>query len=163
MILSKRGILDEGIYLTENGSEIIKKIKIKPAPVRRARPTGPKSATIRSNSCENMDLENLSRNIDKNDDENSRSSCEDKCDNDENQASEVMKTSVDLKKAAAPKRTVLLGLGGFNSKSRSRVKVANENETANDTENKTANHSKRKKKATIEDLIPNNMQVMDIL
>ena len=30
MALSKRGILDEGTFLTEIGSELLKKIKIKP-------------------------------------------------------------------------------------------------------------------------------------
>ena len=30
--LSKRGILDDGTYLTEIGSELLKKIKIKPPP-----------------------------------------------------------------------------------------------------------------------------------
>ncbi len=32
MTLSKRGILDEGTFLTEIGSELLKKIKIKPPP-----------------------------------------------------------------------------------------------------------------------------------
>lgn len=33
--LSKRGILDDGIYLTDAGSELIKKVKIKPLPCAR--------------------------------------------------------------------------------------------------------------------------------
>lgn len=46
LMLSKRCINDEGVYLTESGSELMKRIKIKPAPVRRARMT---KSTIRSN------------------------------------------------------------------------------------------------------------------
>jgi hypothetical protein len=108
--LSKRGILDEGgIYLTENGSEAIKKIKIKPAPVRRARPI--KSNTIRSNSYD-MDMEHRN---DKNiDDEASRSSSEEKMDlaNDENKASFDKKINM-LGNNSNPqlvKRQVLIGL-----------------------------------------------------
>ena len=101
--MSKRGILDEGIYLTDNGLDTIKKIKIKPAPARRPRP-------IKSLSNE-MDVD--SQRIDKNDDEASRSSSEDKADamNDENTFGTQMTEAKNMldKKPNQPKRQVLIG------------------------------------------------------
>ncbi len=102
MVLSKRGILDEGIYLTENGADLIKKIKTKPAPARRARPikSTTDTTTATATAAETLGL-----------DENSRSSCDEKPDNDENQASAETVHKKTL--SAPPKRTILLGLGGF--------------------------------------------------
>lgn len=49
MSLSKRGILDDGTFLTDMGSELIKKIKIKPPPA-------PKRNRNKITNC-NHDLE----------------------------------------------------------------------------------------------------------
>lgn len=154
--------MDDGTFLTDNGSEIMKKIKVKPAPARRARPT--KATTIRSSSC---DIEPENIRADKNDDD-SRSSSEDKTEfpiDDPNQSNEPkIKSFVAPAAVNMPKRTVLIGLGGFNSKSRNRIKVVENAEMiammsgslGQDQDNKTK--ISRKKKTTIEDLIPTNMQ-----
>jgi len=149
VVLSKRGILDEGIYLTENGADLIKKIKTKPAPARRARPikSTTDTTTATATAVETLGL-----------DENSRSSGDEKPDNDENQAS--AETAHKKTLSAPPKRTILLGLGGFNSKSRSRAtKTTTINENLLETDsNNPLNPPKRKKKITIEDQMPVNMQ-----
>jgi AAA15 family ATPase/GTPase len=126
--LSKKGFLDEGIYLTEIGSDLIKKIKIKPSPsVRRNR--APKLPVV----SESNDLHH-NKLVEKHLDEASRSSSEDKADTHHHEEMIADLKPVELK--AKAKRQVNVGMGGFNPKSRSRTK-ANPNEHDAESEAKT--------------------------
>jgi hypothetical protein len=49
--LSKRGILDEGIFLTDSGSDLIKKVKIKPLPSSR------RSRRLKSTNTTNSEID----------------------------------------------------------------------------------------------------------
>lgn len=114
-----------------------------------------------------VDVKDVKGTADK-DDDASRSSADEKMD----EASADTDTHGTLKKHASSsgnqlmpvpsvaKRTVLLGLGGFNSKTRAR-KITELNELDAATGADSANVkgvTKRKKKVTIEDQIPTNMQ-----
>ncbi len=125
--LSKKGFLDEGIYLTEIGSELIKKIKIKPSPsVRRNR--APKLAIVPESNDQHNKL------VEKNLDEASRSSSEDK--GEAHNHDEILTDLKPVELKAKAKRQVNIGMGGFNPKSRSRTK-ANLNEHDAESEVKT--------------------------
>lgn len=137
--------------MTELGSELMKKIKVKPAPSSKRRPA--RTANISS--------ETEPTKIDRNMDENSHSSCEDKGEfNEENMEKNNMENLINQnnKKQGPQKRSINFGLGGFNLRFRSRAKIQqNEDSGANDNENKVTTN-KRKKKVTIEDTIPAYMQ-----
>ena len=117
LMLSKRCITDDGVYLTDSGSELMKRIKIKPAPVRRARMT---KSTIRSNSdVDGMEVDlkgSGSGPVDK-DNEASGSSADEKMDESADAVGEAgggQQAKGDAKKSgqlmpAVTKRTVLLG------------------------------------------------------
>jgi hypothetical protein len=158
-LLSKRGILDEGTYLTELGSELLKTLKIKPAPMRRNR-LAKTSAIIGSNnpstnSFTNMSDVNCSNEMNKNE-EASRSSEDEK-----NEMSKEFEDSATKKpQQQQQKRQVMIGIGGFNPKARIRAKInIDENCNENSTESVSkASNKRQKKKSVYEEMIPAYMQ-----
>jgi [histone H3]-lysine4 N-trimethyltransferase MLL3 len=166
--LAKRGNLDEGIYLTDMGANIMKKLKIKPNPSFRRKP---KTAASTS-SAHVVETSSKQNHIH---DEGSRSSSEERMIHDEiphvqhshdSKLSESTATNAVIAKSkAAPstKRQINFGLGGFNPKARTRNRPHNDVNASDanaqlNLENESKVNKRVKKKSVLEEMIPVYMQ-----
>ena len=165
--LAKRTNLDEGIYLTDLGANIMKKLKIKPNPSFRRKPKTT-VATIASSDATNS--QTSEKQLTQHHDEGSRSSSEERMIHDEIAPHDSKLSdfggglNVVAKSKAAPsnKRQINFGLGGFNPKARTRNKLHNDlNSDANaqlNIENENKVNKRVKKKSVLEEMIPVYMQ-----
>lgn len=149
--------MDEGTFLTEIGVELMKKLKVKPAPVSKRRQPPAASRTI-------SQQQSLETARDKQHDENSHSSCDFNDEAGDNPSEKHINMDNKNKPANGPtKRYINIGMGGFNLKFRSRAKMHQQqqqneaNSEASGAQGADANN-KRKKKLTTEDMMPPYMQ-----
>jgi hypothetical protein len=127
----------------------MKKIKIKPAPSSKRRNARQANVSAETNEPQKIHI-----------DENSHSSCEDKTEfNDDHNNPNSYNPNKKATVAGGPqKRSINAGLGGFNLRFRSRAKMQqNDDQNLENPDNKSSSN-KRKKKVTVEDMIPAYMQ-----
>lgn len=144
-------VLDEGVFLTDTGSELVKRVKIKPQPGPR------RGRTIRMAVSQ---LVESNEKVDKQIDENSQSSNEDKPGD---AGEKTTTTTVENEKKQQQKRQhANIGVGGFSLKvrNRSRAQFVGEIVAAVETNEKQQQpqQQQRKKKSQFEEMMPAYMQ-----
>lgn len=180
----KRGILDEGVYLTDVGQALIKKIRIKPpAPPRRQRVTKATLASLPDSALKREKHDDEMSQASSNEDKNEHLDGVDVKESPNNSADNSMlngtKGHLNAKKAiqqqakGSKKQQQKIGIGGFNVKtgrSKNHAKQHHDDaETldnsieASDADSKHLNAKvatkSRKKKQTMDDMFPAYMRV----